>query len=111
MRVKKERAIVVMVPVPVILPRWKRVLRDLILVIIFIALVSLFIPVRSQGADYDVWWKMPGDRYWQKCTSISMETGIAPVERPIPVGAVIAFRDKEKGVLVPITERRVVASE
>lgn len=107
-----------MIPVPVILPRWKRTLRDLIvviiflaLVIIFLALVSLCIPVRSQAAEFDVWWKMPGDRYWQQCTSISTENGIAPLDRPIPPGAVIALRDKARGILVPITARRVVAHE
>jgi hypothetical protein len=101
----------VMIPVPVILPRWKRTLRDLIVVIIFLALVSLCIPVRSQAAEFDVWWKMPGDRYWQQCTSISTEKGIAPLDRPIPPGAVIALRDKARGILVPITARRVVAHE
>ena len=89
----------------------KKTLRDVILLLIFFIIASLFIPVRSQGADYDVWWKMPGDRYWQKCTSISTDKGIGPVARLIPPGALIALRDKEAGVLVPITERRVMGNE
>lgn len=94
---------------PPILSRGRRILLDLILYIIAFILAVLFLVPDAEAAE--VWYKRrPGDKYWHRACTVTT-AGVGPVEHYIPDGAVIAVRDKARGILVPITARRVVAHE
>lgn len=82
------------------------ILIDLIVIIILAILflrVLMWVPV-IEAAEYEIWWRMPGQKYYQKCCEINDE-GISEV-RHIPEGAIIVIRDKQRWVLVPVTRGR-----
>ena len=86
---------------PPILSRSRRILLDLILYIIAFILAVLFLVPDAESAE--IWWKKPGEKYWQECVVIS--TSVGPVYRYIPDGAVIAVRDGDTLVILSEGER------
>ncbi len=77
------------------LPEHRDLLDCIILIILFVILLYV-LPLESA----EIWWKKPGEKYWQECVVIS--TSVGPVYRYIPDGAVIAVRDG--GVLVILSD-------
>ncbi len=77
------------------LPEHRDLLDCIILIILFVILLYV-LPLEAA----EIWWKKPGEKYWQECVVIS--TSVGPVYRYIPDGAVIAVRDG--GVLVILSE-------
>lgn len=76
--------------------------RQIVIIAALVAVLILSVWAAGHCSDFDIWWRYPGQTYWQQCVSITDSGGIGPV-RYIPDGAVIAIRDKQTWTLVPIT--------
>ena len=79
---------------------WNDIKTTILLIILYIALLYA---LSLEAGDWDIWYKRPGGKYWHPCISITDSGGIGPVQHYIPEGVIIAIRDKEHNVLVPIT--------
>ena len=79
---------------PPIMPRSKSDLLDCIILIILFVILLYVLPLESA----EIWWKKPGEKYWQECVVIS--TSVGPVYRYISDGAVIAVRDGDTLVIL-----------
>ena len=82
----------------------KPLLQILFLATMLICLL-LWCPYLS-AADLDIWYKLPGATYWQQCISYDNSTGLGPVEKYIPDGAIIAVREQETWSLTVLTRGR-----
>lgn len=74
------------------------------LIIHLLVLLFLLWILPAEAGDLEVWWKQPGDKYWQQCIAYRDSGGLGPVERRIPDGAIIAIRDHETWSLTVLTK-------